>query len=118
MRGNFHMEEYKHMDHVRGQRGKVIWQLNLKDDEDLRHGDAFLHDYMLDYAGQVHSGYDNDQSSGVYEGDGEQNHPILRQLLSLNEMKNLAEEELKDDEDDEQLLESEDELEREIEQHE
>ena len=43
----FHMMEMMHLDR---HTGRVYGQLNLKDDEDLRQGDAFLFDHMLDYA--------------------------------------------------------------------
>ena len=74
MIGDFHMEEYKHWE-----KPHVYWQLNLKDDEEMRRGDAFLYDHMLDYVD------DAPKSNEYYQ---EQN-PVLRQLLTLNELKNL-----------------------------
>ena len=51
MIGDFHMEEYEPSFH---HRGYVYWHLNLKADEELRHGDAFLHDHMLGYLDEGH----------------------------------------------------------------
>ena len=76
MIGDFHMEEYKHWD-----KGHVYWLLNLKDDEEMRRGDAFLYDHMLDYVDEA------PKSNEYYQ---EQN-PVLRQLLTLNELKNFEE---------------------------
>lgn len=57
MHGDFHMEEFMHTEHGR-RGGRVFWQLNLKDDEEMRHADAFLYDHMLGYLdeGTKHAG--------------------------------------------------------------
>ena len=72
----------------------------------MRRGDAFLYDHMLDY-------------SNEYQ-EQEQN-PLLRQLMMLNEMKNLEELAAQDDDEDPEdaeMLETEEELDRQIKEHE
>ena len=89
MHGDLHEEELMQLD-----KGRIYLQLNLKDDQSLKHADAFIYDNMLDY---------------VENGQTEK-QPLMRQLLALNDLKNFDEEMRLAEESDDSLLDSNDSL--------